>query len=90
MKARYFTYGETPKAVYYLTDIKGQMYPNQSTEDFNKELETKWLNNPNIVIVDDRSTSYSSGDVEIAQIDKYLNKLEELKKQIEEMDKDDE
>jgi hypothetical protein len=39
MKARYFTYGKIPKAVYYLTDIKGELYPQHSAEDFYEELE---------------------------------------------------
>jgi hypothetical protein len=90
MKARYFTYSEKPKAVYYLTDIKGELYPNHSLEDFNKELETKWMVNPDIIIVDDRETSYSSGQVEMSQIEKYLDKLEQLKKQIEDLDDNDE
>jgi hypothetical protein len=87
MKARYFTFEETPKAVYYLTDIKQQVYPNHSIEDFYNELELKWINNPNVILVDDRETSYSSNEIEISQIDKYLEKLEDLKKQLEEDDK---
>jgi hypothetical protein len=87
MKARYFTFEETPKAVYYLTDIKQQVYPNHSIEDFYNELELKWVNNPNVILVDDRETSYSSNEIEISQIDKYLEKLEDLKKQLEEDDK---
>jgi len=83
MKARYFTYGKTPKAVYYLTDIKQEAYPQHTPEDFYKELESKWVNNPSVVIVDDRETSYSSGEVEISQIEKYLEKLEEIKKQLD-------
>jgi hypothetical protein len=83
MKARYFTYGKTPKAVYYLTDIKAELYSQHSPEQFYEELETKWLTNPDVIIVDDRDTSYSSGEVEISQIDKYLEKLEELKRQLD-------
>jgi hypothetical protein len=79
MKARYFTYGERPKAVYYLTDIKAEIYPNHSTEEFFEEIKTKWLINPDAVVVDDRETSYSSGNIEITDIQKYLSKLEELK-----------
>jgi len=87
MKARYFTYGKMPKAVYYLTDIKAELHPQQTPEEFYQELETKWLTNPNVVVVDDRDTSYSSGEIEISQIEKYLSKLEDLKK---ELDLDDE
>ena len=83
MKDRYFTYEKTPRAVYYLTDIRQHIYPNHSPEDFYKEVETKWVTNPSAVIVDDRETSYSSGDVEISQIEKYLEKLEEIKKQLD-------
>jgi hypothetical protein len=83
MKARYFTYEKTPKAVFYLTDIKQQIYPQHSPEEFYKEVETKWITNPNVIIVDDRETSYSSGDVEISQIEKYLEKLEEIKRQLD-------
>jgi hypothetical protein len=82
MKARYFTYEKTPKAVYYLTDIKQQVYPQHSPEDFYMEIESKWSSNPNVIIVDDRETSYSSGEIEISQIEKYLEKLEEIKKQL--------
>ncbi len=88
MKARYFTYAEKPKPVYYLTDIRGEMYPNHSIENFNKELE-KWLANPDVVIVDDREMTYSNGQVEMSQIEKYLDKLEQLKRQIEEIEKKD-
>jgi hypothetical protein len=88
MKARYFTYAEKPKAVYYLTDIKGELFPNHSPEDFFNEIQTKWLTNPDLIIVDDRESSYSSGQVEITQIDKYLDKLEQLKKQLEEDDEE--
>jgi len=83
MKARYFTYAEKPKAVYYLTDIKGELFPNHSPEDFFNEIQTKWLTNPDLVIVDDRDSSYSSGQVEIAQIEKYLSKLEDLRKELD-------
>jgi hypothetical protein len=83
MKARYFTYGKTPKAVYYLTDIKGELYSQHSPEQFYEELEIKWLSNPDVIIIDDREDSYSSGEVEISQIDKYLTKLEELKKELD-------
>lgn len=79
MKARYFTYGKKPKAVYYLTDIKMDLYPNHSNEDFYKELDEKWVSNPDVVIVDDRESAYSSGQIETIEIEKYLNKLEELK-----------
>jgi hypothetical protein len=79
MKARYFTYGEKPKAVYYLTDIKSEIYPNNSAEEFFEEIKKKWLTNSDIVIVDDRETSYSSGDIEVVDIQKYLSKLEDLK-----------
>jgi hypothetical protein len=87
MKARYFTYGDIPKAVYYLTDIKAELYSQETPEQFYEELKTKWLTNPNVVLVDDRDTSYSSGEIEISQIEKYLSKLEDLKK---ELDLDDE
>ena len=90
MKARYFTYDKTPKAVYYLTDIKQQLYPQHSAEEFYKELESKWTNNPSVVVVDDRETAYSSGEVEISQIEKYLEKLEEIKKQLDSEKEDDE
>jgi hypothetical protein len=84
MKARYFTYDKTqPKAVYYLTDIKQESYPHHTPEEFFKELESKWITNPNVVIVDDRETAYSSGEIEISQIEKYLEKLEEIKKQLD-------
>jgi hypothetical protein len=79
MKARYFTYGEKPKAVYYLTDIKSEIYSNNSAEEFFEEVKKKWLTNPDIVIVDDRETSYSSGDIDVVDIQKYLSKLEDLK-----------
>lgn len=88
MKARYFTYAEKPKAVYYLTDIKGELFPDHSPEDFFNEIQTKWLANPDVVVVDDRDSSYSSGQVEISQIEKYLDKLEQLKKQLEENDEE--
>jgi hypothetical protein len=88
MKARYFTYGEKPKAVYYLTDIKSDVYPNHSAEDFFAEIKNKWLTNPDVIIVDDRDSSYSSGDIEISQIEKYLQKLEEIKNQLEEDDEE--
>lgn len=81
MKARYFTYGKKPKAVYYLTDIKGELYPQHTSEQFFEEIETKWATNVDVVIVDDRETSYSNGQIEITQLDKYLEKLEELKKE---------
>jgi hypothetical protein len=87
MKARYFTYEKKPKAVYYLTDIKGELYSQHSAEQFYEELEAKWLTNPDIIIIDDRDTSYSSGDVEISQIDKYLEKLEEIKKSLDDEEK---
>jgi hypothetical protein len=83
MKARYFTYEKIPKAVYYLTDIKQSLYPTISFEDFYKEIESKWSNNPNVIIVDDRETSYSSGEIEISQIEKYLEKLQEIKNQLD-------
>ena len=83
MKARYFTYGKIPKAVYYLTDIKAELYSQHSPEQFYEELETKWLINPNVIIVDDRDTSYSSSEIEISQIEKYLSKLEDLKKELD-------
>ena len=86
MKPRYFTYAEKPKAVYYLTDIKGELFSNHTPEEFYKELENKWLKNPDIIIVDDRETSYTSGEIELSQIDKYLDKLEQLRKQLEEED----
>lgn len=86
MKARYFTYGEKPKAVYYLTDIKSDVYPNLPTEDFLKQVEEKWLTNSDVVIVDDREIAYSSGQVETFQIEEYLQKLEQLKNYF---DKDD-
>jgi hypothetical protein len=88
MKARYFTYEKTPKAVYYLTDIRQEIYPNHTIEEFYKEIETKWTSNPSVIIVDDRETSYSSGEIEISQIDKYLEKLEQIKKQLEEDDEE--
>jgi hypothetical protein len=83
MKARYFTYGKKPKAVYYLTDIKGELYPQHSAEDFYEELETKWISNPDVIVIDDRETSYSSGEVEFSQIEKYLSKLEDLRKELD-------
>lgn len=79
MKARYFTYGEKPKAVFYLTDIKRDMFPNSSIEEFYKEIEEKWLTNNDIVLIDDRETSYSTGELETVKIEEYLNKLEQLK-----------
>jgi hypothetical protein len=36
-----------------------------------------------VIIVDDRETAYSSDEIEISQIDKYLEKLEQIKKQLE-------
>jgi hypothetical protein len=87
MKARYFTYGETPKAVYYLSDIKSDVYPTLSVQDFIKEIEEKWITNPDVVIVDDRNNAYSSGQIETFQIEDYLSKLENLKNYF---DKDDE
>lgn len=89
MKARYFTYEKTPKAVYYLTDIRQEIYPNHTVEDFYKEIETKWTSNPSVIIVDDRETSYSSGEIEFSQIDKYLEKLEQIKKELESNDEDE-
>jgi hypothetical protein len=83
MKARYFTYEERPKAVYYLTDIKADLYPNHNAEEFFKELETKWINKPNMIIVDDRDNSYLGNEIEMFNIEKYLNKLEELKKELD-------
>lgn len=88
MKARYFTFEKTPKAVYYLTDIKQQLYPQHSIEDFYNELDSKWINDPNVILVDDRETSYSSDEIEFSKIDKYLEKLEEIRKQLEEDDKE--
>jgi hypothetical protein len=87
MKARYFTYGKIPKAVYYLTDIKAQLYSQETPEQFYEELEKKWITNPDVIIVDDRDTSYSSGEVEISQIEKYLEKLEEIKKSLDDEEK---
>jgi hypothetical protein len=84
MKARYFTYGEKPKAVYYLTDIKGELFPNHTAEQFYEEIETKWLKNPDLIIVDDRQNPDSNSVIEMNQIEKYLDKLEELRKQLEE------
>ena len=83
IKARYFTYGKKPKAVYYLTDIKGELYPQHSVEDFYEELETKWISNSDVIVIDDRETSYSSGEVEFSQIEKYLSKLEDLRKELD-------
>jgi hypothetical protein len=88
MKARYFTFEKTPKAVYYITDVKQQLYPQHSVEDFYNELELKWVNNPNVILVDDRETSYSSDEIEFSKIDTYLEKLEEIRKQLEEDDKE--
>ena len=83
MKARYFTYGDRPKAVYYLTDIKSELYTEHSTEDFYKEIQSKWLSNPDIIIVDDRQSLYENSEIEISQIEKYISKLEEFKNQLE-------
>jgi hypothetical protein len=79
MKARYFTYGQRPKAVYYLTDIKMDLYPTHTNEDFYKEIDEKWLTNPDVVIVNDTENAYSGGQIETFEIEKYLNKLEQLK-----------
>jgi hypothetical protein len=79
MKARYFTYAEKPKAVYYLTDIRGELYPKLEITEFLKEIQDKWLTNPDVVIIDDRETAYSSGQIETFEIENYLNKLEQLK-----------
>jgi len=86
MKARYFTYGKKPKAVYYLSDIKADIFPNSTDEQFYKEIDEKWVVNPDVVIVDDRQNAYSSGQVETFQIEEYLKKLEDLKTYF---DKDD-
>jgi hypothetical protein len=86
MKARYFTYEPRPKAVYYLTDIKANAYPTLTNEEFLKEVDEKWLTNPDVIVVDDRESAYSSGDIETFQIQEYLDKLEELKNYF---DKDD-
>jgi hypothetical protein len=86
MKARYFTYGKKPKAVYYLSDIKADIFPNATEEQFYKEIDEKWVVNPDVVIVDDRQNAYSSGQVETFQIEEYLKKLEDLKTYF---DKDD-
>jgi len=83
MKARYFTYGEKPKAVYYLTDIKGELYPQHSPEEFYNEIKTKWFTNPDIIIVDDRQSLYENPEIEMNHIEKYLSKLEEFKNQLE-------
>jgi len=83
MKARYFTYEQRPKAIYYLTDIKADLYPNHNAEDFFKEIESKWMNKPDIIIVDDRDNSYLGSEIEMFNIEKYLNKLEELKKELD-------
>jgi len=79
MKARYFTYAEKPKAVYYLTDIRGELYPKLEVTEFLKEIQEKWLSNSNVVIIDDRENAYSSGQIETFEIENYLNKLEQLK-----------
>lgn len=86
MKARYFTYELKPKAVYYLTDIKTGAYPTLTNEEFLKEVNEKWSTNPDVIIVDDRDSAYSSGQIETFQIQEYLDKLEELKNYF---DKDD-
>lgn len=83
MNARYFTFGDRPKAVYYLTDIKSEVYPEHSIEDFYNELQTKWLSNPDTIIVDDRQNLHQNSEIEITDIEKYLSKLEELKNQLE-------
>ena len=83
MKPRYFTYEQRPKAVYYLTDIKADLYPNHNAEDFFKEIESKWMNKPDIIIVDDRDNTYLGSEIEMINIEKYLNKLEELKKELD-------
>ena len=80
MKARYFTYAEKPKAVYYLTDIRGELYPKLEVTEFLKEIQDKWLTNPDVVIIDDRESAYSSGQIETFEIENYLTKLEQLKK----------
>jgi hypothetical protein len=79
MKARYFTYGERPKAVYYLTDIRGELHPKLEINEFLKEVQEKWLTNPDIIVIDDRENAYSSGQIETFEIEKYLDKLEQLK-----------
>ena len=83
MKARYFTYEQKPKAVYYLTDIKADLYPNHNAEDFFKEIESKWMNKPDIIIVDDRDNTYLGNEIEMINIEKYLNKLEDLRKELD-------
>jgi RecA-family ATPase len=83
MKARYFTYEQRPKAVYYLTDIKADLYPNHNAEDFFKEIESKWMNKPDMIIVDDRDNTYLGNEIEMINIEKYLNKLEDLRKELD-------
>lgn len=81
MKAKFFTYSEKPKAIYFLSDIKIELYPNHSSDEFYKEIHDKWLTNNDVIIIDDRQNSYSGESFEIDKIEKYLDKLEELKKE---------
>jgi hypothetical protein len=89
MKAKFFTYAEKPKAVYFLSDIKKEVYPNHSNDDFYKEVFDKWVSNNDVVIIDDRQNSYSSETFQIDEIEKYLDKLEELKKEFKIEDEDE-
>jgi hypothetical protein len=81
MKANFFTYAEKPKAVYFLSKIKNELYPNHSMDDFHKEIHEKWVKNSDVVLIDDRENSYTSESFEMEKIEKYLDKLEELKKE---------
>lgn len=88
MKARYFTYGQNSKPVFYLTDLKANLYPNHNSEEFYNEIDTNWLNKPNVIIIDDTDSTQLGTQVEMFNIEKYLNKLEELKKKLDEEDDD--
>lgn len=91
MKAKFFTFGERPKAVYFLSDIKKEVYPNHSTDEFYKQVNDKWASNNDVIIIDDRENTYTNTNqgFEMEKIEKYLDKLEELKKEFK-IDEDDE
>jgi hypothetical protein len=83
MKSTLYTYGTRPKAIYYLSNIKSEIFPNHSFEDFYREIDTKWLTNPDIVIIDDRGVIPTKPELDLNQLEKYLQKLEEIKKSLD-------
>jgi hypothetical protein len=89
MKAKFFTFGQRPKAVYFLSDIKKEIYPNHLPDDFYKEVNDKWVSNSDVVIIDDRENTYTNEGFEMEKIEKYLDKLEELKKEFKIEDDDE-